>query len=150
MNNFQIAPMELGDLDDVEHIENLSFDTPWPRSAYENELCENQFARYLTLKEKNRVVAYGGMWFILNEAHITNIAVHPEYRRRGLGRKLLQSMINLGIFNGIKSFTLEVKESNITAIGLYSTMGFVKAGIRKGYYADTGDDAIIMWLKLKD
>ncbi len=149
MDRFRIMPMELKDLDGVKQIENLSFNNPWSRAAYENELCENELAHYFTVKDGDKVIAYGGMWLILDEAHITNFAVHPEYRKRGIGKKLLRGIINFGILKGIKSFTLEVKKSNSIAIGLYSGMGFVKAGIRKGYYSDTGEDALIMWLDIK-
>jgi ribosomal-protein-alanine N-acetyltransferase len=88
------------------------------------------------------------MWVIIDEAHITNLAVHPEYRGKGIGRMLLKGMIDYGIKNGIESFTLEVRESNLIAINLYSQLGFKKAGIRKGYYSDTNENALIMWLRL--
>lgn len=149
MNRFRIMPMGLEDLDDIERIEALSFSVPWTRQAYERELCENRLAHYFTIKDGDRAVAYGGMWLILDEAHITNIAVHPQYRRMGIGKKLLQGMIDYGIFNGMKSFTLEVNENNHGAIELYSGMGFKRVGIRKGYYSDTDENAIIMWLELK-
>ena len=112
------------------------------------ELCDNALARYFTVRDGDRAVAYGGMWLIFNEAHITNLAVHPEYRGKGIGRLLLKGMIDYGLSNGIQSFTLEVRESNKAAIGLYSKLGFKKAGSRKGYYSDTKEDAVIMWLRV--
>ena len=148
MNRLRLSPMGIEDLDDIEQIERLSFSTPWPRQAFVKEICDNRLARYYTIKDGNRAVAYGGMWYILDEAHITNFAVHPEYRGRGIGKMLLKGLIDFGTSDGMRSFTLEVSENNHTAIGLYSGMGFVKAGLRNGYYSDTGEDAIIMWLEL--
>ena len=150
MNNPAISPMRMEDLDDIETIENLSFRIPWPRQAFVRELCENTLARYFTVRDNGRAVAYGGMWLILDEAHITNIAVHPRYRGKGIGKALLKGMIDYGISKGIKSFTLEVRESNHAAIALYSRLGFKRAGTRKGYYPDTREDAIIMWLRTQD
>ncbi len=150
MNNPAISPMRMEDLDDIETIENLSFRRPWPRQAFVRELCENTLARYFTVRDNGRAVAYGGMWLILDEAHITNIAVHPRHRGKGIGKALLKGMIDYGISKGIKSFTLEVRESNHAAIALYSRLGFRRAGTRKGYYPDTREDAIIMWLRTQD
>lgn len=148
MKGLRLMPLTLEDLDDIEQIEQLSFSTPWPRQAFIKELSENRLARYFTIKDGARAVAYGGMWLIMDEAHITNFAVHPGYRGKGIGKMLLRGMIDYGTSNGIGSFTLEVNENNHAAIGLYSGMGFEKAGIRKGYYWDTGENAIIMWLRL--
>jgi len=143
-----IKPMLVEDLEYIYEIERLSFSIPWPMEAFVRELTSNRLAHYLTVRDKDRVAAYGGMWLILDEAHITNLAVHPAYRRKGIGRMLLKGMIEYGISNGIKSFTLEVRESNHAAIKLYEGAGFVKAGTRKGYYSDTNENAIIMWLEL--
>jgi ribosomal-protein-alanine N-acetyltransferase len=150
MKSAGISPMVLEDLDDIEEIEGLSFTIPWTRQAFVRELCENPIARYFTVRDKGRAVAYGGMWIIVDEAHITNLAVHPEYRGKGIGRMLLKGMIDYGIENGIESFTLEVRESNLIAINLYSQLGFKKAGIRKCYYSDTNENALVMWLRLKN
>ncbi len=148
MIEFRISPMHMEDLDDIEEIERLSFSIPWPRQAFVQELSQNRLARYFTVRDNNKAIAYGGMWFILDEAHITNLAVHPLHRRKGIGRTLLREMIDYGVSNEIKSFTLEVRESNQGAMKLYKDMGFVKAGIRKGYYSDTKEDAVIMWLEI--
>lgn len=150
MKHLDVSPMRMEDLDDIETIENLSFQTPWPRQAFVQELCDNNFARYFTVRDNGRAVAYGGMWLILDEAHITNIAVHPRYRGKGIGKALLKGMIDYGISKGIKSFTLEVRESNYVAISLYNRLGFKRAGTRKEYYSDTREDAIIMWLCIQD
>lgn len=148
MNAITISFMEMKDLEGIIEIEQKSFPTPWPREAFIKELNNSKFAHYFVAKSEDAVVAYGGMWFILDEAHITNIAVHPYYRRKGTGTLLLKEMIRYGILNGIRNFTLEVRVTNQKAIELYMKEGFVESGIRKGYYSDTREDALIMWLKL--
>lgn len=148
MDGIRIQPMTVDDLDQVMEIERKSFISPWSREAFTNELRKNRFAHYLVAKAGDKVIAYGGMWFILDEAHITNIAVHPDYRGRGIGTLLLEEMIKYGTSRGMDGFTLEVRKSNSSAIKLYKKAGFLECGTRKGYYSDTGEDALIMWLRL--
>jgi len=93
----------------------------------------------------NKIVGYGGFWVVVDEGHITNIAVHPEYRSKGIGSKIMEGLIELAKKNGIISMTLEVRESNIVAQHLYAKFGFRPLGRRKGYYQDNNEDAIIMW-----
>lgn len=142
-----IRLMELKDLDEICEIEKLSFKTPWSRESFLEELQTNEKARYLVAALGETVVGYGGMWFIFDEAHITNIAVHPDYRGQKIGEKLVQAMIALAEAADINSMTLEVRTSNVPAIGLYKKLSFEEAGIRRGYYTDTGEDALIMWRK---
>lgn len=137
--------MDVSNIDDVIVIENLSFKTPWTYDAFLAELTENKCARYKVLMIGNKVVAYGGMWILLDEAHITNIAVHPEYRGIGLGNAILEQLIIEAKQNNISAMTLEVRMSNTTAINLYKKYGFIEEAVRKKYYQDTGEDAIIMW-----
>lgn len=147
MKELRITPMGIEDLKNIQEIERLCFAVPWSKEAFEQELASNRLARYFSARYGDRVVAYAGIWLILDEGHITNIAVHPAYRRRGIAKKLLDEMIEYGLSRGIQSFTLEVRESNYEALKLYQDTGFVKAGVRKGYYSDTNENAIIMWLK---
>lgn len=133
------------DLDDVMIIEKLSFPTPWSRQAFYTEITENTYAHYVVARLGQRVIGYAGMWLILDEAHITNIAVHPDYRRQGVGEALLQEMMERARREGAESMTLEVRVSNVAAQRLYEKMGFEKRGIRKGYYTDVKEDAYIMW-----
>lgn len=140
----EISNMNREDLDEIIEIEKASFSIPWPRDAYEAEL-ENKNSIYKVIRMDNKVVAYGGMWVIVDEAHITNIAVHPDYRGRGLGDKLLEEIIHLSKEHKVVGITLEVRPSNRAALGLYKKKGFIPSGIRKGYYTDTGEEAIIMW-----
>jgi ribosomal-protein-alanine N-acetyltransferase len=102
-------------------------------------------SRYIVAKKDGKVVGYGGMWAVLNEGHITNIAVHPDYRRQKIGEKVVQAMVDRAHKEGIDRLTLEVRKSNDAAIQLYKRFGFKECGVRKGYYADTKEDALIMW-----
>ncbi|MBE3582121.1 MAG: ribosomal protein S18-alanine N-acetyltransferase [Thermoanaerobacteraceae bacterium] len=137
--------MTIRHLDEVLAIERASFPSPWPRSSFLNELLTNDCARYYVCLEGDRVVGYAGMWIILDEAHITNIAVHPAYRGRRLGELLLRTLMQEAARLGADRMTLEVRVSNLPAQRLYARLGFVRAGIRKGYYNDNHEDAIIMW-----
>jgi ribosomal-protein-alanine N-acetyltransferase len=111
-----------------------------------SELTENIYAHYVVVKQEGKVVAYSGMWVIVDEAHITNIAVHPHYRRRGIGEMLMKEMLERAKSHGALRMTLEVRVSNKTAQDLYIRLGFIATGIRRGYYSDTGEDATVMWL----
>jgi tRNA threonylcarbamoyladenosine biosynthesis protein TsaB len=142
-----LRAMELKDVDDVWEIEKLSFRTPWSRASFLDEMQINQKARYIVAELGDTVVGYGGMWFIVDEAHITNIAVHPDYRGQKIGEKIVEAMMAAAQRESIISLTLEVRVTNIPAINLYKKLGFEDIGIRKGYYSDTGEDALIMWKK---
>lgn len=135
-------------LNDVVEIEQHSFPTPWSREAYRHEIAGNDFAYYTVALLGQKVVGYCGMWVILDEAHVTTIAAHPDHRNRGLGALLLNQMINEAKRRGCIKMTLEVRPSNDHALRLYTKSGFVSHGLRPGYYADTGEDAIIMWMDL--
>ncbi|QCX33967.1 ribosomal-protein-alanine N-acetyltransferase [Caloramator sp. E03] len=145
MNDVIIRNMELKDIDDILLIEKLSFKTPWSKEAFINELTINKCANYRVVVKDNRVIAYGGMWIMLDEAHITNIAVHPEFRRCGIGKRLINDMINCCKEKNVHAITLEVRESNLPAINLYKSFNFIEVAIRKKYYTDNDEDAIIMW-----
>lgn len=145
LNDYIISDMKLENIDDVVNIEKVSFKSPWSKDSFVMEIQNNKCARYRVILKGGNVIAYGGMWIIVDEAHITNIAVHPDYRGLGLGNAIVEDMVNLSRSLNITSMTLEVRVSNIPAIELYSKYGFVETARRKGYYADTKEDAIIMW-----
>lgn len=140
--------MEKTHLDYVVEIERNSFPTPWSREAYSHEIAGNDFAFYTVALLGRKVVGYCGMWVILDEAHITTIAAHPDHRSRGLGALLLNRLIAEAKLRGCIKITLEVRPSNNHALKLYTKTGFVSHGLRPGYYSDTGEDAIIMWMDL--
>lgn len=140
-----IDEMRVEDVDQVVEIERLSYRTPWSRRAFLSELRDNAYADYIVARCGGRVVGYAGMWLLFDEAHITNIAVHPAYRGRKIGDLLLSQLERRAARRGMKSMTLEVRPSNPVAQALYRKHGFVPRGIRRGYYSDTREDAIIMW-----
>jgi len=141
-------PMKLSDLPVIMEVEQASFPTPWPRQAFYNELIHNRFARYSVIQVNGRVVGYCGLWLLLDEAHITNIAIHPDYRGQGLGEALLSYMMQRAKEWGAGKMTLEVRVSNTIAQRLYKKLGFEPSGIRPRYYTDNQEDAIIMWVTL--
>lgn len=144
----ELHAMSFEDIDRVCEIEKLSFTTPWSRESFESELSKNSLARYIVAKVDGKVAAYGGMWIVLDEGHITNIAVHPDFRGRKIGEKIVQELLQTAKDNKAAHVTLEVRASNDVARSLYKKLGFIDSGVRKGYYADTGEDAVIMWKDL--
>lgn len=137
--------MEEHDLEWILEIESCSFPVPWSRDSFLNEIHFNEFATYLVCCNGDTVIGYAGMWVILDEAHITNIAVHPDYRGMGIGLKLARALIDFGLMDGAVRFTLEVRRSNTIAQSLYKKLGFKTTGVRKRYYSDNKEDALIMW-----
>ncbi|SHI06392.1 ribosomal protein S18-alanine N-acetyltransferase [Desulfosporosinus lacus] len=148
MSNSIIRPMLMDDLEAIMEIEIASFSTPWSLQAFKAELKDNEYARYVCLELDDKVIGYMGLWFILDEGHITNVAIAPNYRGKHWGEFLMRSVMEKMMQEGMERMTLEVRESNSPAQSLYSRLGFATAGIRKGYYADTGEDALIMWADL--
>jgi ribosomal-protein-alanine N-acetyltransferase len=136
--------MQAADIEAVVDIEKLCFSTFWPVNAYINEMA-NRCAWYAVAKMGDRVVGYGGMWVIMDEAHITTLAVLPELRRQGLGLRLMDAMLREAIRRGARRSTLEVRRSNLAAITLYERLGYRGAAVRKAYYSDTREDALVMW-----
>lgn len=139
------AEMTSADIPRVLEIERQSFRTPWPAEAYTHELIENRLAAYFVARTDERVVGYSGMWIILDEAHITTIAVDPDYRGLHIGERLLMKLIDAGVARGARWMTLEVRRSNLAAQTLYKKYGFREIGTRKAYYSDNREDAIVMW-----
>lgn len=140
----QIEAMQSADVPAVLEIERLSFLTPWPPEAFTQELTHNRLARYVVARRGGVVVAYAGVWLMVDEAHITTFAVHPDVRRQGIGRRLLQALLVTGEEMGANRLTLEVRVSNVAAQALYRGQGFEIAGRRERYYTDDGEDALIM------
>lgn len=144
-----INPMRPDDLDEVVTIERASFGMPWSRGAFLYEIEQNRVARCWVLREDDRVVAYLCLWEIGDELHVTNIAVHPGLRRRGLARRLLGAILEDGRARRLRAVTLEVRPTNDEARTLYESFGFRVVGRRRGYYYDTGEDALIMESELQ-
>ena len=136
--------MRLKDVDAVAAIEQATFARPWSRESFRQELTRNAAARYLVAEENGEVLGYAGAWVILDESHITNIAVREDARGRGLGRKLTAELLRILSNLGAGYATLEVRVSNERAQNLYKSLGFVSVGKRKRYYEDNDEDAFLM------
>jgi ribosomal-protein-alanine N-acetyltransferase len=146
-----IEPMGLDDLPTVQAIEEASFTTPWPPHAYRSEIETNRLAQYIVARVGGEVVAYAGMWMMVDEAHITTFAVHPRWRRQRIGERLLLTLLDLARGRRAREATLEVRLSNLPARRLYEKYGFRPVGLRPRYYSDDNEDALIMtteWLDM--
>lgn len=135
------------DIDQLIAIERQSFSQPWSKEAYLQEFA-NPNCHFFGIFADETLLAYGGYWFILDEAHIANIAVNPDYRRVGMGELIMKYLITDCLSRGGKRMTLEVRRSNQPAISLYQKLGFVAAGYRPRYYTNNNEDALIMWLEI--
>jgi ribosomal-protein-alanine N-acetyltransferase len=135
------------DIDAVVAIEIESFSIPWSKDAFEDEM-KNSKAYYVVMEEDNIIIGYGGFWKIFEEGHFTNLAITPAYRKKGLAKKLIEAMLNYCRTLDIQNATLEVRESNISALKAYSALGFCVEGKRRRYYTNPVEDALIMWLSL--
>jgi ribosomal-protein-alanine N-acetyltransferase len=141
-------PMVLDDIPQVQLVERKCFTTPWSRSVFLSELMRNDNAFYVVAQLDERIIGYAGVWIILDEGHITNIAVDPSYQRGGVGQRLMEEITVYAVSRGVTKMTLEVRVSNLGAQALYKKMGYVSFGVRKRYYQDNNEDAFIMWREL--
>lgn len=140
---FRLATFE--DVDAILEVETASFTVPWSRQAFCGELDDNAYARYILAELDGKVIGYAGVWIIFDEGHVTNIAIHPDYRGYHYGEQIVRHLIELVRNCGAVKMTLEVRASNLIAQSLYKKLGFKAQGRRKGYYSDNKEDAIIMW-----
>ncbi|AEF16719.1 MULTISPECIES: ribosomal protein S18-alanine N-acetyltransferase [Thermoanaerobacterium] len=143
--DIKIRPMVKSDIDKVMEIEYLSFSVPWSFESFVMEVTKNSCAHYIVAEVDGQIAGYGGFWVVVDEGHITNIAVHPDFRGQGVGSAIVEGLIELAKNKGITSMTLEVRESNLVAQSLYKKYGFKPVGKRRGYYQDNNEDAVIMW-----
>lgn len=146
--NVVYRPMYVDDIPQVQLVERKCFSTPWSRNIFISEITRNDNAIYVVALVGERIVGYAGVWVILDEGHITNIGVDPAYQRQGIGQALMEEITKFAMLRGVTSMTLEVRVSNLGAQALYSKLGFVPNGIRKEYYQDNKEDALIMWREL--
>ncbi len=138
-----IRRMTMADVDGVAAVEAATFPTPWSRDAFASEM-NNVAARYLVAEKEGKIIGFAGAWIILDESHVTNIAVLKEERGQGVGRRLTEGLMQYLSNLGAAYATLEVRKSNEVAQNLYVSLGFIKLGVRKRYYEDNGEDALIM------
>lgn len=146
MLQVELRPMTLADLPQVEALDREAFPTPWPENAFRYELTRNPHAICWVAEQSAHLVGVIVVWLVLDEAHIATLAVQDDLRKRGIGQKLLARALLLCSESGATSAMLEVRESNRAAQSLYRKLGFEEVGLRKGYYQDTHEDAILMTL----
>lgn len=142
--------MTIHDVNEVYEIEKQSFTLAWTKEAFEQEMLKNEFAYYVLAETQEGVVGYCGMWLVMDEAHITNIAISLKERGKKFGEALMKEAIETAKAQGAKLMTLEARVSNIAALNLYRKLGFQNGGIRKGYYTDNQEDAIVMWVNFDE
>jgi len=146
LSEITISPMTKDDVDDVVKIEAEAYGKHhWAKSSFYDEMSNNLAKYYVAKKASGELVGYAGTWHIIDEGHITTIAVKNEYIRNHIGEAIIQRIIDDCYKNNVKYLTLEVRVSNIPAIKLYEKYGFQSLGTRKGYYQDNNEDALIMW-----
>jgi len=143
-----IRNMTLKDIDEVYALEKEIFKDPWTKDMFIQEVSDNSLASTYVLEEDNKIVGYAGMWKLFENADITNIAVKEEYRKKGYGKLLLETLLNECKKQNTEYVHLEVRVSNDSAINLYKSYGFEIINIRKGYYEDNHEDAYVMILDL--
>lgn len=148
MAEFMIREMNEKDINEVMKVDEVSFPTPWTREIYEMEINVNEHAHYFVVVENDKIVGFVGIWIVADDAQITNIAIHPAYRGYKIGEKLFGFALTYAVQQGAVRLSLEVRVSNTVAQNLYRKFGLVPGGIRKKYYPDNGEDAIVMWTNL--
>jgi ribosomal-protein-alanine N-acetyltransferase len=144
-SSLAIAAMLPADIPAVLEIERASFSTVWPADAFANELSTNKLAHYFVGRLDGRVVVYGGIWSILEDSHVTTIAVAPDHRGKRFGEVMLLRLVDEALERGASWMTLEVRESNAVAQQLYRKYVFTTVTVRRGYYSDDNESALVMW-----
>ncbi len=139
-----LRDMRKKDIGRVYEIECTCFRSPWSRFSLLRELS-NDLAHYRVMELDGVLIGYAGTWVIFEEAHVTNVAIMPEWRNRGFGERLMRDLMRTSLEYGATCMTLEVRENNFTAQRLYTRLGFQRSGFRPRYYDDTGEGAILMW-----
>jgi len=142
----RITAMRRRHLRSVLRIENQVYPRPWSLGLFMSELAIRSGRIYLVARVGPTVVGYAGMLFSGDDGHVTTIAVDPHWQHSKIGKRLLLHLLRRGVARGAMNFTLEVRMSNEAAQSLYRTFGFVPAGVRKGYYVETNEDAMVMWV----
>lgn len=148
MAELVIRGMEPVDIDGVMEVDAASFPTPWPKEIFHQEVEKNDYAHYFVVELDKRIVGYAGLWVVIDDAQVTNIAIMPNYRGYKIGEKLFLYTLKQAIRMGVSRLSLEVRVSNIVAQRMYRKFGLVPGGIRKSYYTDNGEDAVVMWVNL--
>lgn len=142
--------MTVDDIDAVYDIETKSFSLPWTKEAFFYEMIDNEHAYYVIAETEKGIVGYCGMWLVMDESHVTNIAILPDERGKKLGERLMKAAMEIAKEQGAVLMTLEARVSNHVAQNLYRKLGFKNGGIRKRYYSDNYEDALVMWVNFNE
>ena len=142
--SYTIRRMKLEDVPQVHAIELATVPTPWSEQSFIDEMTKNVCARYMVAEEDGKILAYAGAWMVMDEGHITNIAVAAEHRGRGIGKAVTEALKQYAANLGVDYMMLEVRRSNLVAQSMYKKLGFIELGYRKRYYEDNGEDALLM------
>ena len=148
MAELVIRKMEAFDIEQVVEVENASFNDPWPKDVFYQEVVQNKHAHYFVAQLDKQVIGYAGLWAVIDDAQVTNIAILPRFRGYKIGEKLFEYTCQQAMQIGVKRLSLEVRASNVIAQRMYRKFGLVPGGIRKRYYTDNQEDAIVMWVNL--
>lgn len=149
-SRYEIVELVPEDIDAILEIENVSFKSPWPRSVFEMEFKNKRAYNIVCVDNTGKIIGYCLSWLIYDEIHILKVAVNENYRNLGIGRNMIVNTLEYFIAKGANHAILEVRLDNFSAIGLYEKMGFEHLRIRKNYYRETGEDALVMLLDLKE
>ncbi len=145
VDNLELLRMSMDHIEEILKLENENFPTPWSREAFEYDLTKNDLAYYWIVVKDGEIIGYAGIWLVGDIAHITTICVSEKFRGRGIGKWLLLKVMKIGEELGAERYTLEVRETNTVAIGMYRDVGFREVGRRENYYQEIGEDALVMW-----
>lgn len=147
-DSVHIREMNKSDIDEVYIIEEETYSTSWSKEILTYEVDQNKHAIYAVIEHNEKIVGYAGMWVVYDDAQITNIAIAPAFQGKKLGEKLFKYMLKTASILGVERLSLEVRVSNIVAQNMYRKFGLVPGGLRKGYYTDNNEDAIVMWVNI--
>lgn len=145
MKGVRMEPLAESHLSQIMEIEAKSHSAPWSEPSFRKEL-DHPYSEFVVAVKDGKVVGYAGEWILADEAHVTTVAVDPDCRRQGLGRQLMEELLDRAKLRGAACSTLEVRVSNTAAMALYEQLGYVRAATRKNYYPDNKEDAAVMWL----
>lgn len=145
LTTLRFEPLQESHIPAILTIEQEANSAPWSEKSFQNELT-NPHKIFLVALVSGQVVGYGGVWLMIDEAHVTNIAVASDFRRAGIGRKLMIDLLNRSKAAGMTCSTLEVRAGNAAAIDLYLKLGYTETARRRRYYPDNQEDAVVMWL----
>ncbi len=140
----RLEPLAEHHLPAILEIERVVNGSPWSEKSFRNEI-DHRHGIFLVALEAGEVVGYGGVWLVIDEAHVTNIAIAPDRQRRGIGRRLMTELLEAAYKAGMRCATLEVRAGNDPALRLYESLGFERTAVRRGYYPDNKEDAVVMW-----